>query len=148
MIATHPVLGLLLQGIYTIWPLPEELAGKRAATRLSPHVDFHAGLLSAMVLASDVRPQSGGFTLWPGSHRRMHTAFETTMGNVLAGAEGGAPQVWSDRARELVRAIRRDTALVEFVGRAGDVVFWHARLVHSAGINWSGVRWRRHCELA
>ena len=58
-----------VRGIYAVFPKRPTATG-----RLGPHADYMAAQLSAMVLASDIRPRSGGFTLWPGSHLRLHPA--------------------------------------------------------------------------
>jgi ectoine hydroxylase-related dioxygenase (phytanoyl-CoA dioxygenase family) len=45
-----------------------------------------------------------------------------------------------NRAEQYVRArddVLRQVTPVEFHGKAGDVVFWHPRLVHGSGVNYS-----------
>ena len=114
-----------VRGIYAVFPKRPTATG-----RLGPHADYMAAQLSAMVLASDIRPRSGGFTLWPGSHLRLHPHWDTVHGSVMS-AERGDGFRW---ARD---AVLRDITPVEITGVAGDVVFWHPRMVHSAGVNYS-----------
>ena len=114
-----------VRGIYCVFPATPGVAG-----RYRPHADNAAAHLSAMVIADTTPPGTGGFTVWPGSHRRLHIHWDTV--------HGGAISPERSESYRLVRdAILRDTAPVEFTGVAGDVVFWHPRLLHSAGINRS-----------
>ena len=114
-----------VRGIYAVLPKPSTAPG-----RLGPHADYMAAELSAMVLVHEILPRSGGFTLWPGSHLRLHPHWDTVHGGTI-----------TDDRREGFRAARdavlRDITPVEFTGNAGDVVFWHPRTVHSAGVNYS-----------
>lgn len=112
-----------VRGIYAVFPCPPG-----AERRFGAHTDYQAAQLAAMVIVDDIAPQGGGFTLWPGSHRRMHPHWDFVQGTQI-----------SDEKREGFRrardAVLRDIVPVEFTGQAGDVVFWHPRAVHSAGIN-------------
>lgn len=138
-IANHPTMRTLVskfigtpvkharrvRGVYCNFPKPPGTEG-----RLYPHTDYTAGQLTAMVFVDDVPPRCGGFTLWPGSHERLHAYWDTVQ-------SGSIPD---DVAEEYAKA--RDDAIreitpVEFPGAAGDVIFWHPRLLHSAGINHS-----------
>ena len=114
-----------VRGIYAVLPKPSGAPG-----RLGPHADYMAAELSAMVMVHEIPPGSGGFTLWPGSHLRLHPYWNTVHGGMIA-----------DDRREGFRAARdavlRDITPLEFTGNAGDVVFWHPRTVHSAGVNYS-----------
>lgn len=115
-----------VRGVYAVFPLPPGVPG-----RLGPHSDNQAAELSAMVFTHRVAARRGGFTLWPGSHARLHPTWDTRFGSRL-----------TRRVEAFVRA--RDRALeeitpVEISGEAGDVVFWHPRLLHSAGVNYSVV---------
>ena len=73
---------------------------------------------------SDVLPQGGGFTVWPGSHRVIAKHHATL------GGEDRLPSFYD--ALEDVQARIRP---VELSGPAGTVVFRHHRIVHTAGIN-------------
>jgi|GEM_PF-573290 hypothetical protein len=113
-----------VRGIYCIFPKSPD-----REARLDPHGDHTGAQLSAMVFAGTAPPHCGGFTIWPGSHYMSHVYHTTVYGPLDP-----------DRADEYVKA--RDELLnrvtpVEFHGNAGDVVFWHPRLVHGPGVNYS-----------
>ena len=119
-----------VRGIYFILPKPPGQPGGYGV-----HADYSAAHLSVMVLIDSVPPGSGGFTVWPGSHVRLHEHWDTVHGGNI-----------SDDRREGFRLARdeilRDTTSVELTGGPGDVVFWHPRILHSAGINHSA-EWAR-----
>ena len=102
-----------VRGIYAVLPKPSSAPG-----RLGPHADYMAAELSAMVMIHEVLPRTGGFTLWPGSHLRLHPHWDTVHGGTIA----------DDRRegfREARDGVLRDITPVEFTGQAGDVVIWH-----------------------
>jgi len=113
-----------VRGVYCVFPKsPDSERG------LGPHGDHTGAQLSAMVFVETVPPHCGGFTIWPGSHRMSHVYHRTVYGPLDP-----------DLAEEYVKA--RDDVLstvtpIEFSGKAGDVVFWHPRLVHAPGVNRS-----------
>lgn len=117
-----------VRGIYCVFP---EAPG--VASRYRPHADNAAAHLSAMVIADRIPPGTGGFTVWPGSHRRLHPHWNTVHGGVISSGKRDSYRLARD-------AVLRDTTPVEFTGVAGDAIFWHPRLVHSAGINRSADR--------
>ena len=114
-----------VRGIYAVFPKPPSAAG-----RLGPHADYMAAQLAAMVLIHRVPPRTGAFTLWPGSHRRLHPHWDTVHGGRISAERGEGFRLARDGAL-------RDIAPVECTGDAGDVVFWHPRMLHSAGVNCS-----------
>lgn len=114
-----------VRGVYLVLPKAPSEQG-----RLGPHVDHSAAQLSAMVMIDEIPPRTGGFTVWPGSHTRLHRFWTSCQGAHFNS------RIKNEFDVEF-RAILRDTAPVEFVGNAGDVVFWHPRLIHSAGVNYS-----------
>ena len=114
-----------VRGIYAVFPKAPSAPG-----RLGPHADYMAAQLSAMVLVHEVPPRCGGFTLWPGSHLRLHPHWDTLHGGRMSEDKGDGFRLARD-------AVLRDIVPVEFPGRAGDVVFWHPRTLHSAGVNYS-----------
>ena len=85
-----------------------------------------------MVFVDTVPPHSGGFTIWPGSHYMSHLYHTTVYGPL----DPDLAEPYS-KARDNVL---REIAPVEFSGKAGDVVFWHPRLVHGGGVNRSADR--------
>lgn len=114
-----------VRGIYSVFP-----SKPGTENRYRPHTDYMAAHLAAMVIADDIGPGCGGFMLWPGSHLRLHPFWDTVHGGAMA-AENAEP---FRLARE---QIIQDTTPVEFTGGRGDVIFWHPRALHSAGINQS-----------
>ncbi len=116
-----------VRGIYSVLPRPPGVGD-----RLGPHGDKQAAQLGCIVLANDVPPRCGGFTIWPGSHLALYPHWETSQGSTIS------------ESRRAGFLAARDAALrsitpIEFAGSAGDVVFWHPRLLHSAGVNQSFV---------
>ena len=116
-----------VRGVYCIFPKPPN-----SESRLAPHGDHTAAQLSAMVFVDTVPPHSGGFTIWPGSHYMSHLYHTTVYGPL----DPDLAEPYS-KARDNVL---REIAPVEFSGKAGDVVFWHPRLVHGGGVNRSAER--------
>ena len=114
-----------VRGIYCVFPKPPTTPG-----RYGPHADYMAAHLTAMVVADTMPPHAGGFTVWPGSHLRLHPHWDTVHGGTIASDKG-------EGYRQERDAILREVTPVELTGEAGDVVFWHPRLLHSAGINHS-----------
>ena len=99
--------------------------------KLRPHADTATSELGGVVMVNDIPPGSGAFHCWPGSHLRTHPLWTTRFGNVKTKEQ-------EEATREEVAAIVADTVPTECVGKAGDVVYWHPRLVHSPGINRTG----------
>ena len=98
----------------------------------SGHLDGHArtGVVKSFTVAvtvniNDVQPRAGGFTVWPGTHRRAHEYFRT---HPLADGLK-AFQADDDSFVDLPQPI-------ENPGPAGSMVFWHSLLMHSAGNNY------------
>ena len=114
-----------VRGVYGVFPHP-----KGARWSLGPHGDYMASQFSAMVLIDEIPPHSGGFTVWPGSHIQMHLHWDSVHGSTISDEKEDSYPLARDH---VLRAIRP----VEFSGSAGDVVFWHPRLIHSAGVNHS-----------
>jgi hypothetical protein len=113
-----------VRGIYAVFPVPPDTDG-----RLSPHADHTASQISAMVIVDEVPPQCGGFTVWPGSHLIVHPFSDTVHGPVGPDHSEAYAQARDD--------VLRNVTPVELSGQAGDVIFWHPRLMHSGGINRS-----------
>lgn len=114
-----------VRGVYVQFPKAPGTEG-----RLGPHADGTAAHLQAMVFVADVAPHCGGFTIWPGSHLRLHPHYAVQFGN----RRNPENEEALTEARE---SAIRDITPLEFPGKAGDVVFWHPRMIHSPGINRS-----------
>lgn len=124
------------RGVYAQFPKQPGTDGS-----LFPHADYTAGQMAAMVFVDEIPQRCGGFTVWPGSHLLLHPFWDTVQSGSI-GSESAAAEY----------AKARDTALnditpLEFSGRAGDVLFWHPRLLHSAGINHSAEHDRQILRL-
>ena len=118
------------RGVYALFPLPEEHR-LVSADRLGPHTDRVCQQLNLCTYLEDVGPRSGGFTIYPGSHKLMYKAHDYA-------ANWSPNESFEDATREVVRTIQP----VELVADVGDVIFWHGRLVHTAGIHASDeIRW-------
>lgn len=123
------------RGVYALFP-PKQLSSEEIQKRingasLGPHTDRVCQQLNVCAYLDDVPPRSGGFTVYPGSHRIMFQAHRYE-------ANWSPSDSFNDAVREVVNTITP----VEFVGKQGDVVFWHGRTVHSAGIHVGDpIRW-------
>jgi Phytanoyl-CoA dioxygenase (PhyH) len=109
-----------VRGIYAI--LPE---GNKPDHPYRCHVDQHPFHLGVVAYIDTVQPNGGGFTVWPGSHRQFYPTFATQH------------TFTPTAATQTVMAQVNQQAYVDCHGEAGDVVFWHHRLGHSAGHNRS-----------
>ena len=118
-----------VRGIYCILPRPPDVDGM-----LGPHTDDQSAQLGAMVLVDDVPPRCGGFTLWPGTHHHFRELWTANVGGRISDRE---------RYEKVVAQVLAEVNPVEITGKAGDVVFWHGRMMHSAGINHSSVEGNR-----
>lgn len=109
-----------VRGIYCVFP--EGDAPKRPPYC---HVDQHPFHLGVVGYIDEVPPGGGGFTVWPGTHKQFYHTFKTR---------------YSFEPTKRYKAVR-DSVLalepVETFGQAGDIVFWHHRIAHSAGHNRS-----------
>lgn len=114
------------RGVYALFPT-------RGATAeaLLPHTDQVCQQLNACAYLDEVAPRSGGFTVYPGSHKTLFHAHQYEAN-------------WSPRAnfRDAMAQVVAEIAPLELVGGKGDVIFWHGRLVHSASVNrGERIRW-------
>ena len=112
------------RGVYAMFPNAGEVDPddpERLTRPLGPHTDQVCQQLNACAYLDDVPPRSGGFTVYPGSHKIMFRAhrFEAN---------------WSPLPdfRNAVRKVVAEIEPVEFAGDKGDVIFWHGRTVHSS----------------
>ncbi|MCY3840779.1 MAG: phytanoyl-CoA dioxygenase family protein [Gammaproteobacteria bacterium] len=122
------------RGVYAVFPNASEVDTddpERFTRSLGPHTDQVCQQLNACVYLDDVPARSGGFTVYPGSHQIMFRAhrFEAN---------------WSPLPdfRDALRRVVAEIEPVEFAGEKGDVIFWHGRTVHSAGVHMGdSIRW-------
>jgi len=114
-----------VRGIYCVFP-----EGNVPERPVRLHVDQHPFHLGAVGYIDDVPANGGGFTVWPGSHKRFYHSFRTayTFHPVETDHDFREGEAWQEVSRQ---------EPVGTFGRAGDVVLWHHRLGHSAGHNRS-----------
>ena len=109
-----------IRGIYCTLPF-----GDLPRRPMTCHCDAHPFHLGVVGYIDDVGPDSGAFGVWPGSHRLFYHTFRTGYQR--------DPTAAHDAAQE-----RANWAPpVDCHGKAGDIVFWHHRLGHMAGHNYS-----------
>ena len=122
------------RGVYAVLPRKLNEAERQSrinAKSLGPHCDRVCQQLNVCTYLENVPPRGGGFTIYPGSHKIMFQAHETESN-------------WSPRPdfRDYLREAVSTITPVELVANAGDVIFWHGRMVHTAGIHvGSNIRW-------
>ncbi len=121
------------RGVYALFPTRQDEgeAETRIADALLPHTDQVCQQLNACAYLDDVPPHGGGFTVYPGSHKALFHAHRFAAN-------------WSPLPHfaEVMREVATETAPLELTGSKGDVVFWHGRLVHSAGVHFGQhIRW-------
>lgn len=117
------------RGLYALFPSDKH--GEAHGRELGPHSDRVCQQLNVCAYLDDVRPRNGGFTVYPGSHRRTFWFHETESN-------------WSPRAGfgTTLSEIAQTIEPLELTGPAGSVIFWHGRTVHSGGIHrGDDIRW-------
>jgi hypothetical protein len=107
------------RGIYPNFPSSSEGG-------LGPHNDTQPSELFGFVYLDDVPPHTGGTTIWPTSPQRLWQCM------VIEQSCGWLP---NERYSKTVDDILERVSPIEFVGQAGDVLFLHPLMIHSAGIN-------------
>jgi hypothetical protein len=110
------------RGIYAIFPR----AATDPETRLGPHMDQSMTEMMAVIYLQDVGPRAGGFTVFPTSPQRMYPT-----------SAQGLNWVATERSETALNAVMAEVQPLEFTGQAGDVLFCHGWMVHSAGIHES-----------
>ena len=86
-------------------------------------------LLGVWIALEDIEPDNGPVFYYPGSHRHPYVMTED-----LDGSEGSkliARDKGDDYARKMTEVIEeQDLQPVDFLPRKGDVLIWHANLIH------------------
>ena len=105
------------------------------------HTDGHPFNLGVVGLLDDVPPDGGAFKVWPGSHRRLYPLHAMQYDQARIPYYPHLPSfkgiLHSPEYLAEIDRIMADTTPVDCHGNAGDVVFWHHRLAHMAGHNYS-----------
>lgn len=122
------------RGIYSVFPAKQHDTAEAAAAppppppSLGPHTDTPLDVtvsdLMMVVNVQAVAPRSGGFSIWPGSPQLLRPLWRDDIADFPKRPEHA----------EMKQHIRP----VEFCGEAGDALFCHGLMVHSAGIQESG----------
>lgn len=107
------------RGIYCMMP-----EGERPVRPYSCHVDRHPLHLGVVGYIDDVDLDGGGFNVWPGSHKEYYYAFDSQY-----------QYEENERFDELNQRVHDANNRVDCHGKAGDIIFWHHRIGHSAGHN-------------
>ena len=120
------------RGVYALFPTtPRHDGPASAAHGLGPHTDQVCQQLNACAYLADVPPRNGGFTVYPTSHKRMFRAHRYAAN-------------WSPLPtyRDILGRVVDEIQPLELAGEQGDVIFWHGRTVHSAGVHVGNrIRW-------
>lgn len=108
------------RGVYGVLPY-----GNRPRPAVRCHCDGHAFHLGVVGIIEDVKPDGGGFCVWPGSHKKFYHTFTS---GYLAD---------TNKSHSIIMEEVNEEMPTECLGLAGDVIFWHHRLGHMAGQNYS-----------
>jgi hypothetical protein len=129
-------LGSAIRGINCNLPFGEDR--KHQGIRIDQlHVDAHPFNLGCVAYFDDVEPGGGGFTVYPGSHRRFWTTFELQYDTLRRRADSDylVEQQHHTAEYHQVREECHKSGKLELTGKAGTVIFWHHRIAHQAGDN-------------
>lgn len=115
------------------------------STRRNWHFDqylnepYVGGFYAAVWIAlDDIHPDAGPFEYVPGSHRWWPPISQAKMRAAL-GADGTGPD-WPTHSERILTPLfeaelaRRDITPTPFLGKRGDVLIWHSRLLHRGSI--------------
>lgn len=111
------------RGIYSVFP--RDPSGEKS--KLGPHMDQNMAELIVVTYLEDVEPQSGGFTIWPTSAQALYPTSEQAFNWVA-----------TEHSVTAFDDVMTNVPPLEFVGKAGDVIFCHALTIHSAGLHETG----------
>jgi len=127
-----------IRGVYCTLPY-----GDRSREPDYCHTDGHPFNLGVVGLLADVPKEGGALKVWPRSHRRLYPTFQMQYDQPRIPFYDHLPSykgiIHTQAYLNELDAIVQDTPPVDCHGKAGDVVFWHHRLAHMAGHNYSSV---------
>lgn len=105
------------------------------------HTDGHPFQLGVVGLIDDCPEDGGAFKVWPGSHQRLFPTFALRCDQSRVLFYPHLPEfkgvTHSEAYLAELQHVIEDTEPFECHGTAGDIVFWHHRLAHAAGQNYS-----------
>lgn len=113
------VVNCAVRGVYPTIPIP-----RRISRPYEPHIEVHPCQVVVMYYLNDVTTRNGALLVWPGSHRDVYLSH--------------AKRFDFCARPEFLRHFERYSvkAPVELTGSAGDVLFFHHRLLHSGSNNF------------
>lgn len=132
-----------IRGLHPIMPMPRwvsvnEIVGNRFAEKrlrlriprppqlpIPGHIDAHSVDILMMVYIDTVSIGGGGLSVWPGSHHLLRDCFESL--------HDFLPTPAYRRSMKMLQRYRP----VQLAGRAGDVILFDNRLLHSNSFNHS-----------
>jgi hypothetical protein len=100
----------------------------------APHLDFPMvgstrTLANNMIYLSEVSNKGGAFMYWRGSHRIAWDYFRRNPMDYRSQGNLAPDQIFEVLQKEMT------TEPEEFLGRAGDLLIWHALTLHSGSVN-------------
>lgn len=132
------------RGVYCTLPM-----GNRPKAKNSCHIDDYVdsrGRIDCVAYIDDTVPGGGAFTVWPGSHHKCFRYLTTR----ADGAKNGYPKgnanwtggpdgrpTWAQGMQEAWEWCENRITPVDCYGSAGTVIFYHNKLAHMAGQNYS-----------
>ncbi len=126
------------RGVYCTLPY-----GDRPREADACHTDGHPFQLGVVGLLDDIPADGGAFKVWPGSHQRLYTTFQLRYDQPRIPFYEHLPTykgiVHTPEYLAAIEDLNAHVTPVECYGHAGDIVFWHHRLAHMAGHNYSKV---------
>ena len=134
---TDPALGNDgARGVYCTLPYGNKARGPDGC-----HTDGHPFQLGVVGLLDDCPEDGGAFKVWPGSHIRLFSTFALRYDQPRIPYYPHLPALKGIAQSEAYLAelqkVIAEIEPVECYGQPGDIVFWHHRLAHAAGQNYS-----------
>jgi len=92
----------------------------------NPEIEYLPFTIACAVYFDDVEPRGGGFTVWPGSHRKTERYFR----------DHGYGDYTDGQNRDVLESLDPGPGF-EITGEAGTLVLWHHNIMHGAAPNHS-----------
>lgn len=125
-----------IRGVYCVLPY-----GDYRSDRTGFHTDghpFHLGMVAAL---DDIEERGAGFRVWPGSHKRFYPTFALQYDQPRIPSYDHLPSVngiyHPPAFLEESKRVLAEVTPVDCSCPAGSVVYWHHRVGHGNGPNYS-----------